>query len=149
MEFFHEPENWVAVAFVIFLGVLAYVGVHKKMIEALDHRSARIKAEHDKPLPKLAITLPATAKEIQATKSQIEFKLSSGKPKTVIDGWRKQLAADGWKEQTATLEDIAGAITFIKGEQDIMIMYQNTGISPAEVTVHATGVELEQAAEKK
>jgi F-type H+-transporting ATPase subunit b len=47
MEFFHEPENWVAVCFVIFLGVLAYVGVHRKMLDALDHRSARIKAELD------------------------------------------------------------------------------------------------------
>jgi F-type H+-transporting ATPase subunit b len=47
MEFFHEPENWVAVCFVIFLGVLAYVGVHKKMLDALDHRSARIKVELD------------------------------------------------------------------------------------------------------
>jgi F-type H+-transporting ATPase subunit b len=47
MEFFHEPENWVAVAFVIFVGVLIYVGAHKKIIDALDHRSARIKAELD------------------------------------------------------------------------------------------------------
>jgi F-type H+-transporting ATPase subunit b len=47
MEFFHEPENWVAICFVIFLGVLAYVGVHKKMLDALDHRSARIKVELD------------------------------------------------------------------------------------------------------
>jgi len=47
MEFFHEPENWVAIAFVIFIGVLLYVGVHKKVIEALDHRAARIKNELD------------------------------------------------------------------------------------------------------
>jgi F-type H+-transporting ATPase subunit b len=47
MEFFKEPENWVAVAFVIFVGVLIYVGAHKKIIETLDHRSARIKAELD------------------------------------------------------------------------------------------------------
>jgi F-type H+-transporting ATPase subunit b len=47
MEFFQEPENWVAVAFVIFVGVLLYVGAHKKIIEALDHRSNRIKAELD------------------------------------------------------------------------------------------------------
>ena len=31
----------------IFIGVLIYVGAHKKMIEALDHRSARIKADLD------------------------------------------------------------------------------------------------------
>jgi F-type H+-transporting ATPase subunit b len=42
-----EAEFWVAVAFVIFLGVLAYVGVHRKILDALDQRSARIKAELD------------------------------------------------------------------------------------------------------
>lgn len=47
MKFLQEPENWVAVCFVIFLGVLAYVGVHRRMLDALDHRSARIKAELD------------------------------------------------------------------------------------------------------
>jgi F-type H+-transporting ATPase subunit b len=47
LEFFKEPENWVAVAFVIFVGVILYVGAHKKLIESLDHRAARIKAELD------------------------------------------------------------------------------------------------------
>jgi F-type H+-transporting ATPase subunit b len=42
-----EPEFWVAVAFVLFVAVILYVGAHKKMTEALDHRSARIKAELD------------------------------------------------------------------------------------------------------
>ena len=31
----------------LFIGVIIYVGAHKKIIEALDHRSARIKAELD------------------------------------------------------------------------------------------------------
>ena len=43
----NEPEFWVAVAFVIFVGVLIYVGAHRKIIEALDQRSARIKSELD------------------------------------------------------------------------------------------------------
>src|SRR4051812_41643021 len=47
MEMIKEPEFWVAVAFVIFVGVLVYVGAHKKVTEALDHRSARIRAELD------------------------------------------------------------------------------------------------------
>ena len=42
-----EPETWVAVAFVIFLGVLCYFGVHRTLIEALDKRAARIKEELD------------------------------------------------------------------------------------------------------
>jgi len=44
---FAEPEFWVAVAFVILMGVFAYIGVHKTVLTALDHRSERIKAELD------------------------------------------------------------------------------------------------------
>ena len=47
MNMIKEPEFWVAVAFVLFIGVLIYVGAHKKITEALDDRSARIKAELD------------------------------------------------------------------------------------------------------
>jgi len=47
MQLLQEPETWVAVAFVLFVGVIAYVGAHKKVIEALDRRAERIKAELD------------------------------------------------------------------------------------------------------
>src|SRR3954469_24900739 len=47
MEMIKEPEFWVAVAFVLFVGVLIYVGAHKKLIEALDHRSRSIQTELD------------------------------------------------------------------------------------------------------
>ena len=43
MDMIKEPEFWVAIAFVLFIGVLVYVGAHKKITEALDHRIARIK----------------------------------------------------------------------------------------------------------
>ena len=42
-----EPEFWVAVAFVIFILVLIYLGAPKLMLGALDQRGARIKAELD------------------------------------------------------------------------------------------------------
>ena len=42
-----EAEFWVAVAFVLFVLLLFYVGAHKKVTDALDERSARIKAELD------------------------------------------------------------------------------------------------------
>jgi F-type H+-transporting ATPase subunit b len=44
---FAEPEFWVAVAFVILMGVFAYFGIHRTVLTTLDHRSARIKAELD------------------------------------------------------------------------------------------------------
>jgi F-type H+-transporting ATPase subunit b len=42
-----EPEDWVAIAFLIFIGGLVYLGVHRKLTAALDQRQARIKAELD------------------------------------------------------------------------------------------------------
>ena len=47
MQILMEAETWVAIAFVIFLGILAYVGVHRTILDTLDKRSARIKAELD------------------------------------------------------------------------------------------------------
>lgn len=42
-----EAEFWVAVAFVMFVGVMIYFGVHRMIVGALDQRSARIRAELD------------------------------------------------------------------------------------------------------
>jgi F-type H+-transporting ATPase subunit b len=42
---FAEPEFWVAVAFVIFVAVLIYVGVPKMMTKALDDRAKRVQDE--------------------------------------------------------------------------------------------------------
>ncbi|MCA1452939.1 ATP F0F1 synthase subunit B [Bradyrhizobium sp. BRP22] len=44
---FTEPETWVAIAFVILMVVFAYLGIHRTLLKALDHRSERIKAELD------------------------------------------------------------------------------------------------------
>jgi F-type H+-transporting ATPase subunit b len=40
-----EAEFWVAVAFVIFVAVLGYFGVHKLFLKSIDERRGRIKAE--------------------------------------------------------------------------------------------------------
>jgi F-type H+-transporting ATPase subunit b len=40
-----EAEFWVAVAFVLFVGVLGYFGVHRKLVKGIDDRRDRIKAE--------------------------------------------------------------------------------------------------------
>jgi F-type H+-transporting ATPase subunit b len=44
---FTQPETWVAIAFVILMVLFAYLGIHKTVLTALDHRSERIKAELD------------------------------------------------------------------------------------------------------
>jgi F-type H+-transporting ATPase subunit b len=45
-----DAEFWVAVAFVGFLGVLIYFGVHEALLKLIDQRRDRIKAELDDAL---------------------------------------------------------------------------------------------------
>jgi F-type H+-transporting ATPase subunit b len=42
-----NAEFWVAVAFVLFVGFAFYMGLHRTILDALDQRAARIKAELD------------------------------------------------------------------------------------------------------
>ena len=50
IDLIYEPETWVAIAFLIFVGILVRLGVHDLLFKALDDRSARIKAELDEAL---------------------------------------------------------------------------------------------------
>jgi len=42
-----QAEFWVAVAFLLLMGVFGYFGVHRTILQALDHRRDRIKKELD------------------------------------------------------------------------------------------------------
>ena len=44
---FEDPETWVAIAFVILMIGFAWMGIHRTVLTALDHRAERIKAELD------------------------------------------------------------------------------------------------------
>jgi F-type H+-transporting ATPase subunit b len=50
IDLIYEPETWVAIAFLIFVGLLVKLGVPNLLFKALDDRSARIKAELDEAL---------------------------------------------------------------------------------------------------
>jgi F-type H+-transporting ATPase subunit b len=57
-----EAEFWVAVAFVVLLGVLGYVGAHTRLLKGIDGRRERIKSELDE-----ARRLKAEAEALLAT----------------------------------------------------------------------------------
>jgi F-type H+-transporting ATPase subunit b len=42
-----EAETWVALAFIVFVAGLGFIGVHRMLMKSLDERSARIKGELD------------------------------------------------------------------------------------------------------
>src|SRR5229473_941977 len=50
IDLIYEPETWVAIAFLIFIGILVKLGVPNLLFKALDDRSTRIKAEPDEAL---------------------------------------------------------------------------------------------------
>lgn len=45
MHLLADPETWVAIAFVILMGLFAYLGVHRTVLKALDHRAEHIRNE--------------------------------------------------------------------------------------------------------
>jgi F-type H+-transporting ATPase subunit b len=47
MSFLLEAETWVAISFLIFAGILVYVGVPKLITDALDNRAKRVQDELD------------------------------------------------------------------------------------------------------
>jgi F-type H+-transporting ATPase subunit b len=47
IELLGDAEFWVAVAFVIFVAGMGYLGVHKMVAKSLDERADKIKAELD------------------------------------------------------------------------------------------------------
>jgi F-type H+-transporting ATPase subunit b len=47
LELLGDAEFWVAVAFVIFIAMMGYLGVHRMVAKSLDDRAAGIKAELD------------------------------------------------------------------------------------------------------
>jgi hypothetical protein len=100
-------------------------------------------AEANKPLPKLGVTLPADAKGVEQTKDEIKFTVGNGKAKAAAETLRKQFRDAGWKEDVATLDPMAGALSFSKEKQNLTISYTDTGVLPAEISLSAMGAELE------
>jgi F-type H+-transporting ATPase subunit b len=50
IDLIYEPETWVAIAFLIFVGVVIKLGAPQVLFKALDDRSLRIRAELDEAL---------------------------------------------------------------------------------------------------
>jgi F-type H+-transporting ATPase subunit b len=67
-----EAETWVAAALLIFLGLLAYLGVHKTILSALDARGRKIEADlsEAKRLREEAQAIVADYKKRQAAAEQ-------------------------------------------------------------------------------
>src|ERR1700755_1796747 len=87
-----EAETWVAVGFVIFVGILIYVGVPKMLTAALDDRARRVQAELDEAR-RLKEEAQKLLAEYQAKQKQAETEAAG-----IIAGARaeaERIAAEG------------------------------------------------------
>ncbi len=112
---------------------------------AKEAKEAAELAERNK-VPKVAVTLPADAKDVKQTNDSIKFTVGKGKAKAAVESLRTQFRDAGWKEDVASLERMAGTLLFSKGDgQSVNITYSDTGFMPTEVSVSAMRAELEAA----
>jgi len=112
---------------------------------AKEAKEAAELAERNK-VPKVAVTLPADAKDVKQTNDSIKFVVGKGKAKAAVESLRKQFRDAGWKEDVASLERMAGTLIFSKGDgQSVNITYSDTGFMPTEVSLSAMRAELEAA----
>jgi hypothetical protein len=113
--------------------------------EAKEAKEAADLAEKNK-VPKVAVTLPADAKDVKQTNDSIKFVVGKGKAKAAVEALRKQFRDAGWKEDVASLERMAGTVLLSKENgQSVNITYSDTGFMPSEVSVSAMRVEFEAA----
>jgi F-type H+-transporting ATPase subunit b len=87
-----EPETWVAVGFLIFVGILIYVGVPKLVTNALDDRAKRVQADLDE-----ARRLKDEAQKLLA-EYQAKQKAAESEAASIIEGAKAEagrIAAEG------------------------------------------------------
>ena len=70
---------------------------------AKEAKEAAELAEKNK-VPKVAVTLPADAKDVKQTNDSIKFTVGKGKAKAAVESLRKQFRDAGWKEEVASIE---------------------------------------------
>ena len=80
---------------------------------AKEAKEAAELAEKNK-VPKVAVTLPADAKDVKQTNDSIKFTVGKGKAKAAVESLRTQFRDAGWKEDVASMAGMAGAALFLK-----------------------------------
>lgn len=88
----------------------------------------------------------ATGAQFSDNPAQLFF--DSGKSMgEVVEFYKQTLAKSGWKEQTSVLQDLTGTVVLTHGSNTLTIVYTDVGFMPAELSIDATGIKLQRAAQ--
>ncbi|MEL7047646.1 MAG: F0F1 ATP synthase subunit B [Pseudomonadota bacterium] len=100
-SFIDNPENWVVISFLIFCGILYYMGVPGVMAKGLDARAEKIRKELDE-----AKTLRDDAQKLLA-EYQMKAREAENEAKSIIEQARKDASAMAKEARTALDESLA------------------------------------------
>ena len=98
--FLHTPETWITLSLLVFFGILAYFGVHRIVVGALDKRADGIRARIDE-----ARELREAASD-QVNRHQEELEKAAGAAQSIIE--QAQRDADSARE--AALADFRATL---------------------------------------
>ena len=96
-----DAETWVAIGFVIFIGILVYVGVPKMLLGALDDRAKRVQAELDEAR-RLKEEAQKLLAEYQAKQKQAETEAAA-----IIEGAKAEAERIAAESKTKMEEFVA------------------------------------------
>jgi hypothetical protein len=97
-------------------------------------------------LPTEAIAIPPTAKDVTMREGEITMTVAAGQAKPLATQLGTALTDAGWKAGEHVADAMAGTLSFTKGDGRLTIVYLDTGVLPAEVSLTAIGVKLDRAA---
>ena len=140
MDFILEPEFWVAVSFFLFLGVIAYFGVHKKLASALDGRAASIARdlEEAKHLREEAAKVLADYERKQGTaakEAQAIIKLASKEAEELAAETRRSMAEHFERRMKLAEDKIARAET--EALREVRAAAADAAIAAAQTVIAA------------
>lgn len=110
--------------------------------EEIERRRKQAEEEASTPKPTVAIKTPVGAEEIEVAASEFKCKVGIGKAKEAFDALRKQFTDGGWTEDMLTQDPNIGHASYSKGDMAVTVVYVETGLFPADVTVTGFGVEV-------
>jgi hypothetical protein len=90
-----------------------------------------------------SIEVPKGAKDVKRSKDEVTFKLGSGIGRDAVRAFRADLKNQGWKEDSSTLEPLAGTVVLRKKSATLTILYVDTGLDAAEVTLSTIDADIE------
>ena len=96
-----------------------------------------------KSLPRVRIATPKGAEGDATPGASVEWTVPKGSALKAAKAIRTALEADGWKESSGALDPLAGLLLLEKNDASITIDFTDTGFLPAELTIRASGCELE------